>query len=160
MRRLLAASVAALAAACVVVDPPQQQQPSGPPPGPTAQPGPTYPGAGPSSEPGPAREPAASSRIGQQHATALAFGYARDRGLEVDQVHAITLQASGRWRIDLTGPSGDRALMLLDASDGRLLKGRFRSHGEAAAGAPPAEGARDPLDEQAPPSSPGAPASP
>lgn len=75
--------------------------------------------------PVPAGSPAPASQLTREDAIQRAFDYARDRGLEVDRVHEAQLDGRGRWRVDVRGP-GDRARMLLDARDGRLLKGRFR----------------------------------
>ncbi len=73
--------------------------------------------------------PAASvpTLISQEQAVEIAFRVARDRGLQVDSVHHARLDSAGRWHVDVRG-HGDRALVLLDARDGRLLKGRFKSH--------------------------------
>jgi len=80
----------------------------------------------------PAYAPAAGGGISREEAIRLAFGYAQDRGLHVDRVHHAALDAGGRWEIELRGPEeGDRAKMLLDGTDGRLLKGRFRETGES-----------------------------
>lgn len=76
-------------------------------------------------QPAPAAAPAPRPAIGRDEAVRRAFDFARDRGLEVDRVHEATLDGRGRWRIELRG-QGDRARMLIDARDGRLLKGRFR----------------------------------
>jgi hypothetical protein len=113
MRTLALAPLAALLSACIVVDPGPQQQP---PPPPMAAPSP----------PPPARR----ATIDERHAVALAFGYAHDRGLDVDRVNGAHLDEAGRWHVDLRGPGGDIAKMLLDGEDGRLLKGRFREKGD------------------------------
>lgn len=76
-------------------------------------------------QPAPAAAPAPRPAIGRDEAVRRAFDFARDRGLEVDRVHEAALDGRGRWRIELRG-QGDRARMLIDARDGRLLKGRFR----------------------------------
>jgi hypothetical protein len=66
--------------------------------------------------------------IPQEQAIDIAFRVARERGLDVDRVHHARLDAAGRWHVDVRG-HGDRALVLLDARDGRLLKGRFKARG-------------------------------
>ncbi len=70
----------------------------------------------------------APSFIPQEQAIEIAFRVAHERGLHVDRVHHARLDAAGRWHVDLRG-HGDRALVLLDARDGRLLKGRFKARG-------------------------------
>ena len=115
---LLAA--AALSTACVAVHETSRELPPRAPP--------VQPQAGAQSAP---TSPAAAPGVSRDEAVRLAFGYARDRGLNVDQVHHAGLDASGRWQIELRGPGdGDRAKMLLDGRDGRLLKGRFREAGD------------------------------
>jgi hypothetical protein len=64
--------------------------------------------------------------ISEDQAVGEAFRLAQQRGLHVDQVHNAHLDGSGRWHVDLQG-HGDRARLLLDARDGRLLKGKFRA---------------------------------
>ncbi len=66
--------------------------------------------------------------ISQEQAMDIAFRIARERGLQVDFVRLARLDAAGRWHVDVRG-RGDRALVLLDARDGRLLKGRFKAQG-------------------------------
>ncbi len=66
--------------------------------------------------------------IPQEQAIDIAFRVARERGLEVDRVHHARLDRAGRWHVDVRG-HGDRALVVLDGRDGRLLKGRFKAHG-------------------------------
>ncbi len=77
--------------------------------------------------PPPASAPA-PQLISQEQAIDIAFRVARERGLQVDRVHQARLDAAGRWHVDVRG-HGDRARVLLDARDGRLLKGRFKAHG-------------------------------
>lgn len=94
-------------------------EPYAPPP-PEARPAP-----GPVPEPGP--PPAAAERLAtEQQAVEVAFRIARDRGLEVDRVKSARREGSGRWRVELHG-AFDRAQLLIDARDGRLLKGKFRA---------------------------------
>lgn len=102
-----------------------------------AQPEPTYtpppPETGPMPEPGPAPAPSTApapapgeTSLTREQAVAAAFRIARDRGLEVDRVKSAQLDGAGRWQVELRG-SFDRARVLLDARDGRLLKGKFRA---------------------------------
>jgi hypothetical protein len=111
-----------LSSACVTVHETTRELP--PPP----------PAAPPSVEPeqAPADAAPAAGGVSREEAIRLAFGYAQDRGLHVDRVVHAGVDASGRWEIELRGPEeGDRAKMLLDGRDGRLLKGRFRETGES-----------------------------
>ncbi|HSN15085.1 MAG TPA: hypothetical protein VLT61_10660 [Anaeromyxobacteraceae bacterium] len=86
-------------------------------------------GASPSSpEPGYAPAPVAAAGISREQAVDVAFRIARDRGLSVDRVQQATLDQTGRWHVDVRG-NGDRARLLLDARDGRLLRGRFKARG-------------------------------
>ncbi len=80
--------------------------------------------------PPPPSSAAPASGITQEQAIEIAFGVARDRGLDVDRVQHVNLDQAGRWHVDVRG-RGDRALVLLDARDGRLLKGRFKARGGA-----------------------------
>jgi hypothetical protein len=116
MRLLALAPPLALLSACVVVDTP-------PPPPPVVQPAPPQP------------PPARAVAVDERTAVARAFDYARDRGLQVDRVNHVHLDEQGRWHVDLRGPGGDIAKMLLDGEDGRLLKGRFREKGAGGDGA-------------------------
>ncbi len=75
--------------------------------------------------PGPARR-----IISQEEAVEQAFRLCQDRDLRVDRVERATLDSTGRWHITLSGYL-DRAQMLLDGRDAKLLRGRFR-RGEAA----------------------------
>ncbi len=63
--------------------------------------------------------------ISQEEAVEQAFRLCQDRDLRVDRVERATLDSSGRWHITLVGYL-DRAQMLLDGGDGKLLRGRFR----------------------------------
>jgi len=110
MRCLVLAPLLALAA-CIVVDAPPDR-PAPPQPAPSAP---------------PPQQPA----IDERAAIARGFDYARDRGLKVDRVKRVHLDTAGRWHLDLRGPGGDRAQMLIDSGDGRLLKGHFRENGDA-----------------------------
>jgi hypothetical protein len=79
--------------------------------------------------PPPEPPPAPARRIiTQRQAVDIAFGLCADRGLAVNRVHHAHLDSSGRWHVELRG-AGDRARMLLDGRDGRLIKGRFRDRG-------------------------------
>jgi len=108
MRFLALLPVLALAG-CIVVDAPPER-PATPPPAPSAPPPPA---------------------IDERAAVARGFDYARDRGLQVDRVKGVHLDTAGRWHVDLRGPGGDRAQMIIDSGDGRLLKGHFREKGDA-----------------------------
>jgi hypothetical protein len=80
--------------------------------------------------------------LSEREAIRAATDICRDRGLDVDQVHHAELDPAGRWRVELRGPTGDRAKLMLDAQSGRLLRGRFRDGGGAASATPtpPASG--------------------
>jgi hypothetical protein len=87
----------------------------------------TYaPAATPAAAPSPPLAPGRpTGGLTEPEAVAKAFDYARDRGLEVNRVTHAHLDAKGRWHVEVRG-AGDRAKMLIDVRDGRLLKGRFR----------------------------------
>lgn len=106
MRALPLAVLLAGLAGCIVV--PARRYPPPPPPPPGAPP------------PAPA-----AAFISEQQAVDIAFGIARDRGLGVDHVKFARLDGRGRWHVELRG-HGDRARVLLDARDGRLLRGAFK----------------------------------
>ena len=108
MRALSLAVLLAGLSACVVV-PARPYAPRPPPPPPPAAPPPA---------PAPAF-------ISEGQAVDLAFRIARDRGLRVDRVKHVHLDGRGRWHVELRG-HGDRARVLLDARDGRLLRGKFK----------------------------------
>ena len=78
----------------------------------------------PPAAPAPAPAPAPGV-ITQDQAIDAAFEIARERGLEVTRVRYARLDQSGRWLVEVGGDR-DRARVLLDARDGRLIKGRFR----------------------------------
>ncbi len=117
MRPLVLALAALAASGCVVYE----TRPYRPPPPSAAPPG-SPPGAPPGAPSGEARP------VTQQEAVNVAFDAARQRGLEVDRVHGARLDGRGRWHVDVRGPA-DRALLLIDARSGRLLKGKFRQRG-------------------------------
>ncbi|HEY6097907.1 MAG TPA: hypothetical protein VIW03_00660 [Anaeromyxobacter sp.] len=94
-------------AGCIVV-PARRYAPPPPPPPPPAAPAPV------------------PVLISEQQAIDLAFRIARDRGLGVDRVRHAHLDGRGRWHVELRG-HGDRARVLLDARDGRLLRGAFKA---------------------------------
>src|SRR5512147_1971688 len=75
--------------------------------------------------PPPPVPPPARRIITQEEAVEQAFRLCQDRELRVDRVERVSLDSTGRWHITLTGYL-DRAQMLLDGRDGKLLKGRFR----------------------------------
>jgi type IV pilus biogenesis protein CpaD/CtpE len=102
MRALpLAAALALALSGCIVVDPHARH----------AQPAPV---AAPPPAPAPAR-------VSQEQAIDIAFAASRDRGLDVDRVHHVNYDSSGRWHVDLRGRK-DKAKALVDARDGRILK--------------------------------------
>ncbi|ABC83994.1 hypothetical protein [Anaeromyxobacter dehalogenans] len=101
--------------------PPPQQQPQRQPPPPPAP---------PEAAPPPAPRP---GYLGRDQAIETAFRVARERRLQVDTVkHAYLDEPAARWHVDVAGPR-DFARVVLDARDGRLLKGRFRAGGADAA---------------------------
>lgn len=110
MRYLLVAALF-VASACIVVERPA------PGPSPVRH-------VAPAATPLPAPAPP-SGGLSEREAVAKAFDYARERGLEVDRVTHAHLDGQGRWHVEVRG-AGDRAKMLIDVRDGRLLKGRFR----------------------------------
>jgi hypothetical protein len=63
--------------------------------------------------------------ITEEEAVSHAFRLCQDRELRVDRVERASLDSSGRWHVTLVGYL-DRAQMLLDGRDGKLLRGRFR----------------------------------
>jgi hypothetical protein len=91
-------------------------------------------------QPAPTHAARARARVlSEREAIRAARDVCRDRGLDVDEVHHAELDRAGRWRVELRGPSGDRAKLLLDAQSGRLLRGRFRDgDADGAASAAPA----------------------
>jgi peptidase YpeB-like protein len=110
MRALPLAALLAALSACIVV--PARRPPPPPPPPPAA--------------PAPAPVPAyAPAYISEQQAVDIAFRLARERGLGVDQVKHVHLDGRGRWHVELRGHH-DRARVLLDARDGRVLRAAFR----------------------------------
>lgn len=82
-------------------------------------------------QPSPAAVGPARRIITQEEAVEQAFRLCQDRELRVDRVERATLDSTGRWHVTLAGYL-DRAQMLLDGRDGKLLRGRFR-RGESAA---------------------------
>ncbi len=84
----------------------------------------------PAAPPPPPPEPisAPPAVISQRQAVDIAFAVARERGLEVTHVQHARFDRAGRWHVELRG-RGDRAKLLLDGRDGRLLRGKFREHG-------------------------------
>lgn len=84
-----------------------------------------------------------------------AFRLCQDRELRVDRVERATLDSTGRWHVTLAGYL-DRAQMLLDGRDGKLLRGRFR-RGDGAGSSvpqPPPTGVPPPPERQQPPAPP------
>jgi hypothetical protein len=84
-----------------------------------------YPEAQPLPPPRARSQPqAARAFISERQAVDVAFQICRDRSLAVSTVKHAHLDGAGRWHVDLRGR--DRAKLLLDARDGRLLKGQFK----------------------------------
>jgi hypothetical protein len=73
--------------------------------------------------------------ISRDQAVDVAFRLCADRQLRVDRVERASLDAAGRWHVLLAGYL-DRAQLLLDGRDGKLLKGRFRQVDPAPSAAP------------------------
>jgi hypothetical protein len=97
----------------------------------------------------PPREAPPRRALSQQQAENVAFRLCQDRGLRVDRVALSRLDGTGRWHVTLEGSAGDRAAMLLDGRDGKLLKGRFHQRGGAAG--QPAPAPPGPSNDQARP---------
>jgi hypothetical protein len=103
--------------------------------------------------------------ISEQEAVDAAFRLCQDRSLFVDRVERTELDRAGRWHVTLVGYL-DRAQMLLDGRDGKLLKGRFKKGDALAPGAPisppsapssaPSPGVEPPAAPATPPPPPGA----
>jgi hypothetical protein len=90
--------------------------------------------------------------ISRDQAVEVAFRLCADRQLRVDRVEQASLDPAGRWHVLLAGYL-DRAQLLLDGRDGKLLKGRFRqvAPAPAAAPAPPGPSGQPPPAEPPPP---------
>lgn len=88
--------------------------------------------------PGGGPAPQASRLLSEQEAAGVGFRLCQDRALRVDRVDRARLDASGRWHLRLAGFT-DRAQLLLDGRDGRLLKGRFFREDSAQPGASPSQ---------------------
>ncbi len=100
-------------------------------------------------EPAPMATAPARRIITQEEAIEQAFRLCQDRELRVDRVERATLDSTGRWHVTLAGYA-DRAQMLLDGRDGKLLKGRFR-RSEGAPSQWPQSGVPPPPPQQPPP---------
>jgi hypothetical protein len=99
----------------------------------------------------PPREAPARRAISLQQAQDVAFRLSQDRGLRVTRVTQAQVDSAGRWHVTLEGDAGDRAALLLDGRDGKLLKGRFRQRSAAQPAPPP------PASAQPQPPSPASP---
>ncbi len=90
--------------------------------------------------------------ITEEEAVSQAFRLCQDRELRVDRVERASLDSSGRWHVTLVGYL-DRAQMLLDGRDGKLLRGRFRRGEGPSTPMPPTPptGVPPPPDTQQPP---------
>ncbi len=131
MRALALLSVMSLAGCMVYTETAQDYPPAHrPPPTPApTQPPPSQappPPPPPEARPSPAPAPQSDRLLTEQEAVDAAFRHARERGLVVDRVRRAQLDREGRWQVELRGPY-DRARLLLDGHDGRLLKGKFRA---------------------------------
>ncbi len=104
MRALAAALLAFALAGCIVV-PARHYPPGQPPPPPAPAPAPRF--------------------LSEAQAIDLAFRHAHERGLRVDRVKKAHLDSAGRWHVDLRG-NRDRAKILLDGRDGRLLRANLK----------------------------------
>ena len=62
--------------------------------------------------------------LSEDEAVDVGFRLCQDRALRVERVEHARLDGQGRWHLTLAGLS-DRAQMVLDGRDGKLLKGRF-----------------------------------
>jgi hypothetical protein len=98
----------------------------------------SYPVGGPPPPSAPARR-----IIDERQAVDTAFRLCQDRHLRVDRVERTSLDSAGRWHVILVG-AADRAQLLLDGRDGRLLKGRFRQDEPATGPSPAHPGAQAP----------------
>ncbi len=74
----------------------------------------------------------------QEEAANIAFRLCQDRALRVDRVRRARLDERGRWHLSLVGFT-DRAKVLLDGRDGKLLRGRFYREDSAPPGASPSQ---------------------
>jgi hypothetical protein len=117
MRPLVLALAALAATGCVVYE----TRPYRPMP-PPSEAGPPPQGAPPA---------AGAQLMPEQDAVNLAFETARERGLRVDRVQRAHLDGEARWHVDVRGAGGDRALLLIDARSGKLLRGKFRERGRS-----------------------------
>lgn len=124
MRALALTSLLSLAGCLVYAQPEPTYEPSPAPPAPQGPAPGQAPGQAP--QPAPAPPPADDGLISERQAVDAAFRIARERGLMVDRVRRTRLDEQGRWEIELRG-AHDRARVLLDGRDGRLLKGKFRA---------------------------------
>ncbi len=105
--------------------------------------------------PGPAPAPPAHRILSEDEAVDVGYQLCADRGLRVDRVDRAHLDSSGRWHIALSGMV-DRAQVMLDGRDGKLLKGRFHRDDSE----PPAPGQLQPPPRPSPPPPPPPPANP
>ncbi len=88
--------------------------------------------------PGRAPAPPAHRLLSEQEAADVAFRLCDDRALRVDRVDRARLDEAGRWHLRVAGFT-DRAQLLLDGRDGRLLKGRFYREDSAPPGPSPSQ---------------------
>ena len=76
--------------------------------------------------------------IEAREAEDIAFRLCQDRALRVDRVKRARLDSAGRWHLTLAGMT-DRAQLVLDGRDGKLLRGRFYREDSAPPGASPSQ---------------------
>jgi len=100
--------------------------------------------------PGGAPAPVASRLLSEQEAADVGFRLCHDRALRVDRVDRARLDTAGRWHLRLAGFT-DRAQLLLDGRDGRLLKGRFYREDSVPPGASPSQTPPALPEREAPP---------
>jgi len=90
--------------------------------------------------------------LSEREAAEIAFRLCQDRALRVDRVRRARLDSAGRWHLTLSGFT-DRAQVLLDGRDGKLLRGRFYREDSAQPGASPSQTAPA-LPSRSPPPAP------
>ncbi len=78
----------------------------------------------------PPAPPATGGPMAQQQAIDAAAAYARSQGLAVDRTQRAVLDGDGRWHVELRGPGGNRARVLVDARTGQILRARLRGDDE------------------------------
>lgn len=82
--------------------------------------------------------PQPSRLLSEQEAADVAFRLCQDRALRVDRLKRARLDSAGRWHLTLAGFT-DRAQVMLDGRDGKLLRGRFYREDSAQPGTSPSQ---------------------